>query len=86
MPPLVVSRVMSEYKLDLRDVAPPKRHPTIMKAFEEMESGETLMLVNDHEPRPLYYEMKEEVDAFDAEGYEVEQDGPEKFVAQLPKK
>ena len=77
--------MMSEYELDLRDVAPPKRHPTIMKAFEEMEGGETLTLVNDHEPKPLYYQMKEEVDAFDAEGYEVEKEGPERFVAQLPK-
>jgi len=81
-----VSRVMSEYELDLRDVAPPKRHPTIMKAFEEMESGGVLTLVNDHEPRPLYYEMKEEVESFDAEGYEVKQEGPQKFVAQIPKK
>jgi uncharacterized protein (DUF2249 family) len=77
---------MSEYELDLRDVAPPKRHPTIMKAFEEMESGGVLKLVNDHEPKPLYYQMREEVDAFDADGYEVEQEGPRKFVAQIPKK
>ena len=77
--------MMSEYELDLRDVAPPKRHPTIMKAFERMESGETLTLVNDHEPKPLYYQMKEEVGAFDADGYEVEKEGPERFVARLPK-
>jgi uncharacterized protein (DUF2249 family) len=77
---------MSEYKLDLRDVAPPKRHPTIMKAFEEMESGAVLTLVNDHEPKPLYYQMKEEVTEFDSDSYEVEEKGPKKFVAQLPKK
>ncbi|MCX2819703.1 MAG: hypothetical protein ACI9QA_000115 [Methanobacteriota archaeon] len=76
---------MSEYELDLRDVAPPKRHPTIMKAFEEMERGETLTLVNDHEPKPLYYQMKEEVETFDAEAYEVEKEEQNKFVAQLPK-
>lgn len=76
---------MSEYKLDLRDVAPPKRHPTIMKAFEEMESGAVLTLVNDHEPKPLYYQMKEEVETFDAEAYEVEKEEQNKFVAQLPK-
>lgn len=76
---------MSEYELDLRDVAPPKRHPTIMKAFEEMESGETLTLVNDHEPKPLYYQMKEEVESFNSDGYEVDKQGPNKFVAQLPK-
>jgi len=77
---------MSEYELDLRGVAPPKRHPTIMKAFEEMEDGETLKLVNDHEPKPLYYQMKEEVEEFDAEGYEVERKDTGKFVARLPKR
>lgn len=77
---------MSEYELDLRDMAPPKRHPTIMTAFEEMEKGDVLTLVNDHEPKPLYYQMKEEVESFDAEGYEVEQEEPRKFVARLPKR
>jgi len=56
-----------------------------MKAFEEMERGETLTLVNDHEPKPLYYQMKEEVETFDAEAYEVEKEEQNKFVAQLPK-
>ena len=30
----VISQTMSEYELDLCDMEPPKRHPTIMKAFE----------------------------------------------------
>ncbi|MFB6120490.1 MAG: DUF2249 domain-containing protein [Halobacteriaceae archaeon] len=73
-------------ELDLRDVPPPQRHPKIHETFEGLESGEELILVNDHEPKPLFYEMQAEVDAFDAENYTVDQIGPNEFVATLPKK
>lgn len=72
-------------ELDVRDVPPAKRHPKIMDTFESMDSGETLTLVNDHEPSPLFYEMKAEVDAFDAENYSVRREGIEEFVAEFPK-
>jgi uncharacterized protein (DUF2249 family) len=71
--------------LDLRDVPPPERHPKIHNAFESLDSGETLRIVNDHEPKPLFYEMRAEVDAFDADNYAVERRGDEEFVADLPK-
>ncbi|MFB6081156.1 MAG: DUF2249 domain-containing protein [Haloferacaceae archaeon] len=71
--------------LDLRDVPPPERHPKIHEAFEELDSGESLKLVNDHEPKPLFYEMQAEVEAFDADAYEVERRGVNEFVAILPK-
>lgn len=76
---------MPEQTLDLRDVPPPERHPKIFEAFEALESGEALTLVNDHEPRPLYYELEAEVEEFDADGYSVEQRGDTEFVATLPK-
>lgn len=71
--------------LDLREVPPPERHPKIHNAFAALDSGETLQIVNDHEPRPLFYEMKAEVEAFDAENYSVEQRDEDEFVATLPK-
>jgi uncharacterized protein (DUF2249 family) len=77
---------MPETTLDLREVPPPERHPKIHTAFEELDSGGTLRIVNDHEPRPLFYEMKAEVDAFDAENYTVERRDDEEFVADLPKR
>ncbi|WP_227378279.1 DUF2249 domain-containing protein [Haladaptatus halobius] len=55
-------------------------------AFAELESGEALTLINDHEPKPLFYEMQAEVKEFDDERYEVEQRGVNEFVANLPKK
>lgn len=64
---------------------PAERHPTIHEAFDELESGETLTIVNDHEPKPLFYEFQAEVDAFDVDGYEVEREGGDEFVAHFPK-
>jgi uncharacterized protein (DUF2249 family) len=71
--------------LDLRDVPPPERHPKIHDAFENLDSGQTLQIVNDHEPTPLFYEFEAEVEDFDAENYEVERRGETEFVAELPK-
>jgi uncharacterized protein (DUF2249 family) len=77
---------MSETTLDLREVPPAERHPKIHAAFEELASGEALTLINDHEPKPLFYEFQAEVPTFDADRYEVEQEGANKFIATLPKK
>jgi len=60
--------------------------PKIFDAFEELESGDALTLINDHEPTPLYHQMAAEIDPFDAEGYTVDRVGPNEFIATLPKK
>jgi uncharacterized protein (DUF2249 family) len=72
--------------LDVRDVPPPERHPKIHEAFETLESGEVLELVNDHDPKPLFYELQAEVEAFDADNYTCERRAGNEFVAELPKK
>ena len=77
---------MAETTIDVRDVPPTDRHPKIHDAFAALDSGESLQLINDHDPKPLFYEMREEVDSFDAEGYAVEQRGPDEFVATFPKR
>lgn len=71
--------------LDLRDVPPPERHPKVFDAFADLDSGEALSLVNDHDPKPLYYQMMAEVESFDADGYVVDRIGPNEFVATLRK-
>ena len=71
--------------LDLRDMPPAERHPKIFEAFESVPSGEALTIINDHDPKPLYYQMAAEVDAFDADAYQVEREAEGKFVATLPK-
>ena len=72
-------------ELDVRDLPPSERHGRIHGAFEELAPGETLTVVNDHDPKPLYHEMAAERPAFDADGYETEREGPSRFVAEFPK-
>ena len=74
---------MSE--LDVRDLPPSERHGRIRGAFEELDPGETLTVVNDHDPKPLYHELAAEAPAFDADGYAMEREGAERYVAELPK-
>jgi uncharacterized protein (DUF2249 family) len=47
-------------ELDVRVIPPREKHPTIFKAFDGLAKGETLVLVNDHDPRPLRYQMEAE--------------------------
>ena len=46
--------------LDVRDVAPRDRHTLIFETFDALEAGDAFVLVNDHDPRPLYYQFAAE--------------------------
>ncbi|WP_254862951.1 DUF2249 domain-containing protein [Halovivax gelatinilyticus] len=72
-------------ELDVREIPPMNRHPKIHDAFDDLEPGESLTIVNDHEPKPLFYEFQAEVDAFDPDGYDVEQVDDRTFRATFPK-
>lgn len=77
---------MTDNALDVRQVPPPKRHSMILEQFDQLDSGESLALINDHNPQPLFHQLKQEVERFDADGYEVAQRSENEFVALLPKK
>lgn len=73
--------------LDLRGMPPAERHPKIFELFDALPPGEVLIIINDHDPRLLFYELKaERAETFDHERYEVSQKGPQKFVAKLVKR
>ncbi len=46
--------------LDVRALAPVQRHPLIFRTFEALRPGEAFELVNDHDPKPLYYQFAAE--------------------------
>lgn len=46
--------------LDVRQIPPPRRHPMIFQTFEALQAGEAFVLVNDHDPKPLYYQFQAE--------------------------
>ena len=46
--------------LDVRTIVPRERHPLIFDTFDHLAPGESFELVNDHDPKPLYYQLKAE--------------------------
>lgn len=50
----------TEGELDVRTLAPAKRHETIFAAYDGLGAGGAFVLVNDHDPKPLYYQFEAE--------------------------
>ncbi|HOA23702.1 MAG TPA: DUF2249 domain-containing protein [Aggregatilineales bacterium] len=46
--------------LDVRTITPRERHPRIFQLFDSLEVGEAFELINDHDPKPLYYQFQAE--------------------------
>ena len=70
--------------LDVRDLPPWERHPRIFETFDSLAPGESLRLVNDHDPRPLHYEfMHERAGQFE---WSSEEKAPREWVARIVKK
>lgn len=45
-------------ELDVRTIPPPRRHGVIFETFANLGSGESFVLVNDHDPKPLHYQFQ----------------------------
>jgi uncharacterized protein (DUF2249 family) len=48
----------TEQELDERSLIPIKRHEKLLKLFKELPVGESFVFINDHDPKPLYYEFR----------------------------
>jgi uncharacterized protein (DUF2249 family) len=46
--------------LDVRNEAPARRHELIFQTYGELSAGAGFLLVNDHDPKPLYYQLAAE--------------------------
>jgi len=62
-------------QLDVRAIPPRDKHPTIFATFAALEPGESFVLVNDHDPKPLRYQMEAELAG--EFGWEYLEQGPE---------
>jgi uncharacterized protein (DUF2249 family) len=70
--------------LDVRTIPPRDRHPQIFSTFDALEPGESFDLVNDHAPKPLYYQfLHERPDAFE---WEYLEEGPETWRVRITRK
>ena len=67
--------------IDVREVPPRARHPLIFQTFDNLAPGDAFILVNDHEPRPLYYQfLHERANQF---AWSYLEEGPEVWRAQI---
>ncbi len=46
--------------LDVRNDPPARRHELILSTYHELAAGQGFILVNDHDPKPLYYQFDAE--------------------------
>ena len=69
--------------LDVRKMVARERHPTIFSHLDALKPGETLRLVNDHDPTPLRYQLfAERPDMFT---WEPEKQGPTEWIINIQK-
>jgi uncharacterized protein (DUF2249 family) len=47
-------------ELNVTTIIPRERHPLIFKTFDDLASGDSFVLINDHDPKPLYYQFLHE--------------------------
>jgi uncharacterized protein (DUF2249 family) len=48
-------------RIDVREIAPRERHPLIFNTFRSLGTGEAMEIVNDHDPKPLFYQFQAEL-------------------------
>jgi uncharacterized protein (DUF2249 family) len=71
-------------ELDVRVIPPRDKHPSIFRAFDSLASGQSLLIVNDHDPRPLRYQFAaERPDMFD---WAYEAEGPEVWRVRISRR
>jgi uncharacterized protein (DUF2249 family) len=68
-------------ELDVRVLPPRDKHPAIFSTFDALTSGQSMVLLNDHDPKPLWYQLAaERPDSFD---WEYEAQGPELWRVRI---
>lgn len=70
--------------LDVRTIPPPERHPTIFRRFDALAPGGSFVLVNDHGPKPLLYQIQvERAGRFD---WNVLEAGPARWRVEIARR
>ncbi|UXY25326.1 DUF2249 domain-containing protein [Streptomyces sp. HUAS TT20] len=68
-------------ELDVRQEIPARRHELIFATYGALDAGEHFILVNDHDPKPLYYQLAaEHADQFT---WEYLEQGPEVWKVRI---
>lgn len=71
----------TETTIDVRQITPRLRHPLIFDTFGRLGAGESFLLVNDHDPKPLYYQFSAEYP--DSFSWTYEEQGPDTWRVRI---
>lgn len=71
-------------KVDAREYPPREKHAVIFDTFDKLNSGEAMELTNDHDPKPLHYQLMAEYEGKFEWNYLEE--GPEVWRVAIGKK
>jgi uncharacterized protein (DUF2249 family) len=71
----------NETVLDICPIPPAQRHPLIFDLFNKLAAGESFILVNDHNPKPLYYQFQAELTG--QFSWEYVEEGPESWRVRI---
>ena len=74
---------ISANTLDLRQISPPQRHALIFSTFEALLPGQSLELINDHNPAPLNNQF--EIRAAGQFSWDALENGPDVWRVQIGK-
>lgn len=69
--------------LNVTTLPPREKHPAIFAKFEALNPGGSLVIRNDHDPKPLYYQMLAELGPVFSWNYL--QQGPEEWQVKITK-
>jgi uncharacterized protein (DUF2249 family) len=47
-------------EIDVRSLAPVQRHAKIFELVDGLTPGTSFVFINDHDPKPLYYQLEAE--------------------------
>ncbi|MBS1528264.1 MAG: iron-sulfur cluster repair di-iron protein [Bacteroidetes bacterium] len=73
----------TETVLDVTVIEPRLKHPTIFQNFDSLAPGESFIIHNDHDPKPLYYQLlAERGQTFN---WEYTEQGPEIWHVRIAK-
>ncbi|HKI90980.1 MAG TPA: DUF2249 domain-containing protein [Gaiellaceae bacterium] len=67
--------------LDVRSEPPARRHELIFDAYHALHPGQDFVLVNDHDPKPLWYQFEAEYTG--AFGWDYLEQGPEVWRVRI---
>lgn len=70
-------------RIDVRELAPRERHPLIFNTFRSLGPGETMEIINDHDPKPLFYQFQAELPG--RFSWDYLQNGPQTWRVRIAK-